>query len=123
MSKKEDLEKKKKMEILKKKSQEALDAKRARDLETKKTSQLVDEAEASWKKSFGKGFTPSQKEDARMEIEVGKKYKDVSPIVAKGGFNTYTPKDIAKTPTLTQADTDRKNISEMYRKRRNEIKR
>lgn len=97
MSKKEELEKKKKVEALRKREQEA-----------KSTDELVNQSEASWKKSHGRGFTPEERQDARKEIEVGKKYKDVSPIMSKGNFNRNTPKENYGNTGITQDDVDRR---------------
>ena len=104
------------------KSDLSADEKRRRDLKTKSTSQLMQEAEGRWKKSFGRGYTPKERQGAWEEITTGKKYGDVSPI-RRGNFNQYTPKKSASTSTLTQDDADRKKLSEMYRQRRTEIKR
>lgn len=106
MSKKEDLEKKKKIQVLKQKDQEAAHAKATQDLKTKSTSQLVDEAEGRWEKSYGRKFTPQEKQDAIDEIETGKKYGDVSPLMSKGNFNRNSEKRWENTG-ITQDDADR----------------
>lgn len=108
MSKKEELEKKKKIEALKQRRQEAIDEKRKNDLETKSTPELINEAESRWKKSSGRGFTPEERQGARTEIETGKKYKDISPLMSKGNFNRNTPKDGWGDTGITQDEQDRK---------------
>lgn len=44
--------------------------------------------------------------DARQERQIGSKYKDVSPIMAKGVFTSATDKK--QDSNLTQAELDRK---------------
>ena len=51
------------------------------------------------------GRTTAEK-DAYQENQVGKKYKDVSPIMANGAFTSATPKK--QDNNLTQAELDRK---------------
>lgn len=86
MSKKEDLEKKKKIEVLKQRREEAM-------------------KEAGVRTARAMGRTTAEK-DAYQENQVGQKYKDVSPIMAKGVFTSATPKK--QDSNLTQAELDRK---------------
>lgn len=107
MSKKEDLIKAKKIRDLGNRSDLTEDEKRKRELETKSVSKLMDEAETRWKKDFGRGYTAEERKGAYEEITTGKKYKDISPITAKGDFNRNTPKDNWGNTGITQDDVDR----------------
>lgn len=125
MSKKEDLIKAKKVRDLGNRSELTEEEKRKRELETKSTSELMKKAENNWKKSEGRGFTADERKDAYNEITVGKKYKDVSPLMHPYGpnnFNIRTPKDNTKINALTQDEADRRNIGEEFIKRSEELR-
>lgn len=46
--------------------------------------------------------------DAQTERNVGKKYKDISPVMGKGSFNRNTPKDNWGNIGITQDEVDRR---------------
>ena len=83
MSKKEDLEKEKKLKKLK-------EAEKAATTTAKRTANLISDEER----------------DAAMEKSVGEKYKDVSPVMSKGVFTVNSPKN-AENTGITQDDVDR----------------
>ena len=72
MSKKENLEKKKKLQKLKSRAEEV----------KKSAGQMMDEAESRWKKDFGRKYTSEERKDAWREVQTRKRYEDVgvSPI-------------------------------------------
>lgn len=55
-----------------------------------------------------KGGSDLGDRDAQTERNVGKKYKDISPVMGKGSFNRNTPKDNWGNTGITQDEVDRK---------------
>ena len=100
MSKKENLEKKKKLQKLKSRAEEV----------KKSASQMQDESERRFKKLTGREMNPEERKDAWLENQTAARYDEegaVSPIYAKGKFSSTTPKDHFGNTGITQDDSDR----------------
>lgn len=99
MSKKENLEKKKKLQKLKSRAEEV----------KKSAGQMQDESEQRFKKLTGREMNPEERKDAWLENQAAARYPEggVSPIYAKGKFSSTTPKDHFGNTGITQDDSDR----------------
>lgn len=79
MSKKEDLEKKKKVEQLKAKAEKV----------KKSAAQMQRDSEQRFEKAMGRKMNAEERKDAWLENQTAKRYEDVgvSPIYSKGNFS------------------------------------